>query len=284
MRPFLRYLALVVPLATGCGSSDPSADDAPLETTDEALAAPVFHRSDQVHFGRAPMNTDDVSHEIDIADDFSNGPAAASRAIAWAKAHPASPRPMYLGGIHTWLFDTDAGYRARVEQLASKVAAATNKTLLLYFEEENASHAPHPVSAANAGALRNLASHVVLLCATYVNGQMSHPDEVATVQHWKTWYHGRLGVPLTSMWIDVDLSQTPTSQYYGSRGDLAEFNKAVGWTLTSAYANGFGGFHTFGNVGGSFGTLRAADSTYHALNAAWDALVKAHPQKKFEGT
>jgi len=280
--PAYLFFALLPFALVGC-SQDASPDDDPTEVADEALVAPVFHRSDQVNFGRAPLNTDDISKEIDIADDFSNAGAAAAKAVALAKANPTSPKPLYLANIHAWMYDTDAGYRARIALVASKVDAATKRKVLFYFEEENASHSPHRVSKANAGALRSLTQHATLLCATYVNGQMSHAEEVAAVKRWKSWYHDTLGVPLTSMWIDVDTSQTPTSAYYGSRGDLAEFNKVVGWALNTAYANGFGGFHTMGNVGGKAGTLRAADSTYAALNGAWKALVKAHPNEKFEG-
>ncbi len=105
----------------------------------------------------------------------------------------------------------------------------------------------------------------------------------ARVNHYKSWYHDRLGVPLDAMWIDVDLSQTPSSFYYGSRADLAEFDRVVPWALEAAYDDGFGGFHTYGNVGGKFGTTRASNSTYDALNSAWNELVADHPKVTFEG-
>lgn len=88
---------------------------------------------------------------------------------------------------------------------------------------------------------------------------------------------------MTSLTIDVDTSQTPIGFHHGSRGDLAGFNQAIGWTLRSAHAHGFAGFHTYGNVGGNFGTLRAADSTCTALGKAWHDLVVAHPKQKLDG-
>jgi hypothetical protein len=92
----------------------------------------------------------------------------------------------------------------------------------------------------------------------------------------KSWYHGRLGVPMTRMIIDVDTSQTPSSAYYGSRGELASFDRVVGWTLESAYVQGFAGFHTMGNSGSAAGTAIASDSTYAALDGAWRKLEGAH--------
>src|SRR6185503_11748803 len=129
-----------------------------------------------------------------------------------------------------------------------------------------------------------LAKSASLLVATYADGQMSHTEVVATVKRWKSVYHDKLGVPLAALMIDVDTSQTPVSAYYGTRGDLANFNRVIGWALTAAYNNGFGGFHTMGNgPAAKYGTAQAADSTYKALDAAWDNLVAAHPKQKFSG-
>lgn len=119
--------------------------------------------------------------------------------------------------------------------------------------------------------------------ATYADGKNTKSEVDAIVTRWKSYYHGKLGLPMKAMLIDVDVSQTPSSFYYGSRGNLASFNKVVGWALSSAYDHGFGGFHTFGNVGGTYGTVRAADSTYEALDEAWDKLVAKHPSQKFSG-
>ncbi len=116
-----------------------------------------------------------------------------------------------------------------------------------------------------------------------MNGQQSHAEVVDTIARWKNWYHGQLGIPMDAMMIDVDLSQTPVGFYYGSRGDLPEFDHVVGWALRSAFNHGFAGFHTYGNVGGHYGTLRAADSTYATLKDAWHALVEAHPHTQFTG-
>lgn len=279
MHKWFGAIVVGVSLATAACAGAPGDDLA--GTSEEVTAAAVFIRSDQVSFGRAPTNTKDLSNLVQ--PDFSNPDASAQQVIAWIKGQPGFARPIYLGCVHTWIYDTDAVYRANVHALVSKVYAATHHTLLLYFEEENATHSPHPVSAAHADALRTLAKSATLLCATYANGQDSHSDVVARVEHYRAHYHDQLGVPMSAMMIDVDVSQTPLSFYYGSRADLANFNQVVGWALTAAYNKGFTGFHTFGNVGGRYGTLRAADSTYTTLQKDWNALAAAHPKQKFEG-
>jgi hypothetical protein len=277
-------VSILLPLAVACGG--PPGGESEAQTSEEsALAAPrVFHRSDTLSFGRTPWNTEDLSQIAGVADDFSNVDDAVKRVMAWVGQNPHHEMPLYLAGIHAWIYEDDGGYRARIEELASTLAARSHRTILLYFEEENATHSPHAVSESHAPALKRLTDHATLLCATYANGAMGEGLTRARVRHWKTWYHDRLGVPLDAMWIDVDTSQTPSSFYYGSRGDLAEFDRVVPWALDAAYADGFGGFHTYGNVGGKFGTKRAADSTYDALNNAWDKLVKEHPRVTFDGT
>jgi len=275
-------LAVALTGSTGCAvdsSSDLSPDAE--QALADALTTPEFVRSDQVSFGRAPQNTAELQSLVH--PDFSNASADAKKVIAWLDAHPNVHESVYLGDVQTWVYDTDANYRANVHTLVSTVHAAKPNRLLLYFEEENASHAPHPVSAAHGQALRTLTHSATLLCATYLNGPDSHTDEIDVVMEWRKHYHDELGVPLTAMMIDIDTSQTPNSFYYGTRGDLANFNHIVVWALNSAYAHGFAGFHTYGNVGGHFGTLRAADSTYAALDNAWSSLVKAHPHQKFTG-
>jgi hypothetical protein len=262
------------------GPMDDLPEDTATSSTD-ALTPWAFVRSDQVSFGRAPTNTSDLSSMV--APDFSGAQHSANEVIAWIDAHPKDEHPIYLGCIHTWVYDTDAAYRANVHTLVSKVHAATHHQLLVYFEEENASHAPHALSASHGAELRTLAKSATLLCATYANGQDSHSEVVAKVEHYKSHYHQALGVPMESLMIDVDTSQTPLSFYYGSRGDLANFDHVVGWALTAAYDQGFAGFHTFGNVGGKFGTERAANSTYAALDKDWKALVAAHPRQRFSG-
>jgi hypothetical protein len=281
----LRKLALVLGItaasfgASGC-IGEPVDEETPASGA-EALSVPVFFRSDQVSFGRAPVNTGDLQKLVQ--DDFSGAEHSAQEVIAWIHANPNYPHPIYLGCIHTWIYDTDATYRADVHTLVSTIHAATHHPLFLYFEEENATHAPHPVSASHGPALRTLAQSASLLCATYANGQDSHTEVVAKVEHYKAHYHGQLGVPMAALLVDVDVSQTPHSFYYGTRGDLANFDHVVPWALMAAYNQGFGGFHTFGNVGGRFGTVRAADATYDALNKEWDELVAAHPKQKFSG-
>jgi hypothetical protein len=238
-------------------------------------------RSDQVSFGRAPDNTGEL--QAMVKDDFSDAAHSADQVIAWLHQHKGYPHPIYLGCIHTWIYDTDHTYRVNVHTLVSRVHQATQHPILLYFEEENGSHSPHPVSTAHAASLRVLAESTSLLCATYASGQDSHSEVIAKVMHYKSWYGGTLGVPMTSLLIDVDTSQTPLDFYYGTRGDLANFDHVVGWALRSAFYHGFAGFHTYGNVGGKFGTKRAADSTYAALDSAWHDLAAANPKRKFSG-
>ena len=262
-------------------SGEPLADEEAVGSEADAVGAAPFVRSDQVHFGRAPHNTGDLSQLV--ADDFS-GPAKSAKAVnAWLDDHPGYDKPLYLGCIHTWIYDTDASYRANVHALVTAVQAHKPHALLLYFEERNASHSPHPVSTAHAATLRKLAQHASLLLATYTNGYDSHSDVVEIVKQWKHWYNGVLKVPMASLMIDVDLSQTPATFYYGSRSHLANFNEVVRWTLNAAYNQGFSGFHTYGNVGGNYGTKRADDSTYATLGDAWHDLMKAHPKRAFSG-
>jgi hypothetical protein len=284
----LRLRALLLPLLTaclaagsaGCVATSATDDEDPAQSA-EAVSVPVFVRSDQLSFGRAPANTSDLSKHVD--PDFATPDEDAAYAIKWIEAHPKNEHPVYLGCIHAWLYDTSHAYRASIHTLASKIHAATHHPILFYFEEENASHAPHPVSAAHGQALRTLTTSAKLLLATYANGHQSHAEVTATVAKWKSHYHAGLGIPMKAMLVDVDTSQTPSGFYYGSRGDLAQFNHVIKWTLRAAFDQGFGGFHTFGNMGGNYGTLRAADSTYDALDAGWEALVAAHPQQDFSG-
>jgi hypothetical protein len=280
---FLLGLAGAVSIgACGC-AADPSDDETAEDvgTNADAVTVPVFVRSDQVSFGRAPSNTGDQSSKVN--PDFSNADQAATEIIAWIKDHPGYDKPIYLGCVHAWDYNASHTYRTNVHTLVSKIHAATHHPLLLYFEEENASHSPHPVTADHARSLRTLAQSATLLCATYANGQDSHADVIDKVMHYRTYYHDQLGIPMTSMMIDVDTSQTPSNFYYGSLDNLAHFDSVVVWALNSAYAHGFAGFHTFGNVGGKYGTKRAADSTYAALDKAWKALVAAHPKQQFSG-
>lgn len=280
----LASLFLAATVFSGAAGCVAETGDAPGEepgAETDALTGAPFVRSDQVSFGRAPENTHDASSLV--PDDFSDPKHAADEVIDWLKQHEGYPHPVYLGCVHTWIYDTDATYRANVHTLVATIHSATHHPTLLYFEEENASHAPHPLSKTHAHALRTLAGETSLLCATYANGHDDHTSVDEKVAHYKDWYSGELGVPMSSLMIDVDLSQTPSSFYYGSRGKLANFDKVVGWALTAAYDHGFAGFHTFGNVGGKYGTVRAADATYTHLDEDWDALVKAHPKREFAG-
>jgi hypothetical protein len=266
--------------AVGC-VADASDDGEDPAAEADALGVSVFTRSDQLSFGRAPTNISDRSKTID--QDYTTPDQDAEEVIHWLKAHPDYEHPLYLGNIHTWIYDTSHDYRVGIHTLASKIHAATHHPIYFYFEERNATNLPHPVSAAHGQALRTLAKSASLLCATYTSGAMSHADVTATVKHWKSHYHDALGVPMSALILDVDTSQTPANFYYGSRGNLANFNHVIKWTLDAAYDQGFAGFHTYGNVGGNYGTKRAADSTYDALNDAWDALVAHHPKQKFAG-
>ncbi|HEX8792305.1 MAG TPA: hypothetical protein VF765_15230 [Polyangiaceae bacterium] len=280
--PWIAVSALL-PLTVACGAGPDGTEQQATEQSDLGATTRVFHRSDTLSFGRAPSNTEDLSQVAGVADDFSNVDAAVNRAMAWVDQHPKDEKPLYLAGIHAWIYEEDGGYRSRIEDFASKLASRSHRTILLYFEEENASHPPHALSETHAPALKRLVEHATLLCATYANGALDRQETSARVAHWKSWYHDKLGVPLHAMWIDVDLSQTPSSFYYGSRSDLTEFDHVVPWALNAAYDDGFGGFHTYGNVGGKFGTKRAADSTYADLDDAWNKLVDEHPRVTFEG-
>ncbi|MFT3764224.1 MAG: hypothetical protein QM820_01690 [Minicystis sp.] len=266
---------------TGCVADASDIDDEEVAAESEAIKGTAFLRSDQLSFDRAPHNTGDQSKGLSV--DFTDPEHDAEKVIAWIEDHPKYENPIYLGNIHAWIYDTSHDYRVHIHTLASKIHSATGHPILFYFEEQNATHAPHPVSAAHGQALRTLAKSAMLLCATYTNGKQSHADVTATVKRWKKHYHDDLGVPMKSLLIDVDTSQTPSNFYYGTRGNLTNFNHVVKWTLDAAYDQGFKGFHTYGNVGGNFGTKRAADSTYEALDDAWDALVKAHPKQMFAG-
>lgn len=274
--------AAFLALGTASCVAEPMDDDVE-ETAElsEELAAPVFIRSDQLSFGRAPSNTGDRSKGVN--QEFTSPKQDADQVIEWLKDHPGYDNPLYLGCIHAWIYDTSHTYRSNIHTLASRIRQATNHPIMFYFEEENASHSRHPVSKSHGQALRTLAKSAKLIMATYTDGKNTKAGVTSIVNRWKSYYHGELGIPMKAMLIDVDLSQTPSNFYYGSRGNLGNFNKVVRWTLDAAYAKGFGGFHTYGNVGGTFGTKRAADSTYDALNDAWDALVEKHPNQKFTG-
>jgi hypothetical protein len=281
----LRSLVLGVSLlaATACGSAD--AGDSTGESDEELVKAPVFVRSDQVHYGRAPANTEDLNELVDL-EHLSHPIDRANAVIKWINANPKNEKPIYLGNIHTWVYTSSALFRSDVGILAARIHNQSGKQVLFYFEERNATNGPIRVASEHAAQLRQLTVSAKLLMATYVTGRMSHAEVVADVRHFHDWYHGALGVELRDMLIDVDTSQTTAPFYYGTRGNLAAFNEVIGWTLNAAYAEGFGGFHTMGNskfANWSNGTAYAADSTYATLDRDWDALVKAHPHQTFSG-
>lgn len=274
--------------AIGCADIDPDAlpgdemDNVDEATTADAISArTVFVRSDQVHLGRAPANTQDL-HEL-VADDFANPAQTASAVLARLADRPMDRRPVYLGNVHSWVFNASGAYRANIAALARAVDAGTGRRVILYFEEDNATHRGVQVSHGLAGALRAVTQHATLLVATYCSGRMTEADVRARARYFRNYYYGVMGVPLARMMLDVDTSQTPSSFYYGSRGNLAQFNRVIGWTLDASYDLGFAGFHTMGNVTANYGTEVAADSTYRALDAAWAALEAAHPRMTFEG-
>lgn len=248
-----------------------------------ALAAgpgPLFVRSDQVHLGRAPMNTKDFSKLL--SENFSSPDADAKTVIARLKEKP-SPFPVYLGNVHSWVWISDPNYRKNVQQLVMRVANATGERVLVYFEEQNATVRQTRVPERLAAELRALSRKATLLMATYANGPMSREQVRELVERFHDWYHRRLKIRLNDMMIDVDTSQTPGSFYYGTRGDLENFNRVVGWALKAAHDRRFGGFHTMGNAGSAHGTQVAADSTYQALDRGWKELVAAHPGQVFSG-
>jgi hypothetical protein len=279
---FVALAASVLTLAVGCGSSGDdaaaSADELVAASADALSAPKSFVRSDQVHLGRAPSNTLDL--QALVPADFTHPAEAAAAVVARHREHPTDARPIYLGNIHAWVYNADVRYRADINALAAAVDHGTaGRRVLFYFEEENASTSLQPVAEEHAGNLRFVTAHATLLMATYANGRQTRAEVSAVVGHMKAWYHGRLGVPMTRMMIDVDTSQTPTGAYYGSRGDLAAFDDVLGWTLDAAYAQGFAGFHTMGNSGSAAGTAVASDSTYVALDAAWRKLESAHQKQ-----
>jgi hypothetical protein len=264
-----------------CGGADDGADPGATASSEEEISAAIpFVRSDQVHLGRAPRNTLDL--QASVTPDFSKPDAAADAVIAALKAKP-TPYPVYLGNVHTWVYESDASYRANIHTLASRVHDATGVRVLVYFEERNFSNGPTPVSVTHAAQLRALSKVATLLMATYITGSMTKDAVLGDVKHFHDWYGGTLGIALPDMLIDVDTSQTSSGAYYGTRGDLANFDKGIAWALDAAYAMHFGGFHTMGNASDNFGTKVASDSTYQALDAAWAALESAHPKRAFEG-
>jgi hypothetical protein len=281
MRETLLLTLLFSMTAAACGAGDGVDGDG--TSADEIRPATVFVRSDQVHYGRAPANTVDLSAMVDPDRPL----ASAEDVIAYVRDHDADARPVYLGCVHAWLFNDDASYRTNWQTLASHVRTATGHHFLVYFEEQNATHSPDPVQIVHAPALRALAANASLLLATYATGRMSHVDVVDKIHGFRFWYNETLHVPMADLMIDIDTSQTTSAFYYGTRGDLAQFNLVIGWALTCAYNQGFAGFHTMGNsrlANGSNGTWWAADSTYVALDHAWAALEEAHPHQQFEGT
>src|SRR4051794_4371292 len=95
----LAALGLVLSLgASGCaaGAMDDVSDEQPATEAD-ALSAFPFVRSDQVSFGRAPINTHDASGMVN--DDFSNPVHSADQIIAWLGQHKGYAHPLYLGCI-----------------------------------------------------------------------------------------------------------------------------------------------------------------------------------------
>jgi hypothetical protein len=113
----------VLTLAAGCdaGSEDPStsgsADELVGESADALNAPKAFVRSDQVHLGRAPSNTLDLQDSV--TPDFSHPAAAAARVVARHREHPTDARPIYLGNIHSWVYNADVRYRADLNTLAA---------------------------------------------------------------------------------------------------------------------------------------------------------------------
>ncbi|MEO6575411.1 MAG: hypothetical protein ABIP89_16305, partial [Polyangiaceae bacterium] len=109
--PLLRSLVLGVSLlaATACGAAD--AGDSSDQIDEELTKAPVFVRSDQVHYGRAPANTEDLEALVDL-ETLSHPIDRANAVIKWIAANPNSDKPIYLGCIHTWVYTSSASFRS----------------------------------------------------------------------------------------------------------------------------------------------------------------------------
>src|SRR4051794_8111635 len=121
MRQKLFLLAAFALAASGCSveAPDDSDGDEDVAEVDDAIAASVFYRSDQVSFGRAPSNTSDRSK--DLHADFSDPAGDAAKVLKFLDDHPGFDKPLYLGCIHTWIYDVDATYRANVHTLVSRI-------------------------------------------------------------------------------------------------------------------------------------------------------------------
>jgi hypothetical protein len=73
----------------------------------------------------------------------------------------------------------------------------------------------------------------------------------------------------------------------GARSGAAGSGPRAAAALVPPAARGSRGYSpsstTSGNTGTGHGTEVASDSTYRALDEAWAALIKAHPEREFPG-
>jgi len=245
-----------------------------------------FVRSDQASKQRAPFNTADVTYIL--SKEFKGPADADAKKVIAHLSSVRTPFPVYLGTVQAWRFAAEPAYREGVIKLATLVTEATGVRCLVTFEEEapghgDKLHGARAVPAALAGELANLANHATLAMATFCDGLMTREQVRARVSYFHDYYGDTLKIPLHQMFIDVNLAQTAAAQDYGSREHLENFDRVVGWALEEAYAAHFGGFHTMGSLLDQTRVSKAADSTYHALGAAWDHLVAAHPEQTFPG-
>ena len=240
----------------------------------------TFVRSDQGSKSRAPYNTADVTYIV--SKEFQAPAAADAKKVIAHLTSMRTPFPVYLGRVHARRFATEAGYRENVIQLATLVTEATGVRCLVYFDDEALQHADRPAGARTVPAslapdLQRLAKQATLALATACDARMTREQVRARVQDFHAYYGETLKIPLFQMFIDVNLAQPVDPK------DLPNFDRVVGWALEDAYALHFGGFHTMGGAPLKKSTVKAPDSTYHALNEAWDRLAAAHPEQVFAG-
>ena len=232
-------------------------------------ASHTFVRSDQASKSRAPYNTADVTYVV--SKDLQGAAAADAKKVVAHIAALRTPFPVYLGRVHAARFAAEPAYREKVTQLATLITQATGVRCLFSLEDA-AGPGAHTIPAWLAPELQELARHATLALACHCDARMTRADVHARVADLHDHYGDTLKIPLHQLFVDVDLAQPAASP---------AFDRVVGWALEEAYAAHFGGFHTAGTIKKS--ALTAADSTYRALDEAWNHLAAAHPDQAFAG-
>jgi hypothetical protein len=207
-----------------------------------------FVRCDQGSKGRAPFNAADCTTLV--SKDFKKPPAEDARKVIAHLEAIKTPFPVYLGTVTP----------ARCEhaaKLAKLVADAAHVHVMF---------AVHPQSPPPPG-LSELAKVATLAVASGCDAAMSREQVRAKVQALEG-----LKVPLAQVLVSVDVSHASP-----------ELSKVVAWALEDAYALHCGGFHTSGDPKEPKTSKAASDALYRALDAAWDKLVAAHPERTFSG-